>query len=180
MAQGLSLILNFLRWLYFLFPPEIRPDRTIAIQFGLFCVSWAVLHRFVFRPYVKLIHAREAKTTGLQEKAAKARERGEKLKTDYETFMKSERKKLTSWVEEERKRIGESEHEILNEARSAASAQLEQVRKKISADSETVRKDLFPKAADYASQIVSKLIGYNVTVPAKSKPSGATAETAVN
>jgi F-type H+-transporting ATPase subunit b len=160
--------------------PSLFPDYTMAIQFGLFSGSWFVLHRFVFSPYQKLIHAREEKTTGLQEKSAKARELAEKLKTDYEAFMKSERKKIASWVESERKRIAESEHEILSEARNSASKQADVARQKISADQEKVRKELLPKTQDYAGQIVSKLIGYKVVVTGSvNKKSGQSAETSV-
>src|SRR5437868_2662854 len=100
------------------------PNFTLLIQLGLFFASWAVLHFLVFRPYLALVHARHEKTAGLKEKAIADREKAERLKNDYETFMKAERKKITTWTDAERKKIAEEEQQTIQAARDEAGRDL--------------------------------------------------------
>lgn len=145
--------------------PAISIDFTLFIQAGLFFASWMVLHFLVFKPYLALIEARHAKTTGLMEEAAKAKLRATQLETDYETFMKAERKKISEWTDGERRKVGDEEREIVGKARAEVTGELEALRKQVNADLEKARKDLLPQVGEYSSHIVSKLVGYNVKVP---------------
>lgn len=145
--------------------PSLFPEPLLLlIQMGIFFASWLVLHTLVFKPYMALLKARREKTVGLLEKATKAKARAVQLQTDYETFMKAERKKIVAWTDDERKRISDDERQIVSEARDSVAKELQSVRAKISADCEKARRDLLPQIADYSSQIVSKLVGYSVKV----------------
>lgn len=141
------------------------PDYTLFIQLGIFLASFVVLKFMVWDPYVKLIHLRHSKTAGLKEQAEKAKVDAAKLQNDYETLMKNERKRINTWVEEERKKIENQEKEVISSARDEVAKHLESVRNKIKSDSDSAKKELEPLINDFSSRIVSKLVGYNVTVP---------------
>lgn len=145
------------------------PDYTLFIQLGIFLACFVVLKFMVWDPYVKLIHLRHSKTAGLKEAAEKAKVDAQRLKTEYETFMKNERKRVTTWTEEERKKIQDQEKDIVSNARDEVAKHLDAVRKNIDADTAAARKELEPLVADFSSRIVSKLVGYNVTVPTSTK-----------
>ncbi len=140
------------------------PDYTLFIQLGIFLACFVVLKFMVWDPYVKLIHLRHSKTAGLKEAAEKAKSESLRLKNDYEAYMKNERKRVNTWTEEERKKIQEQEKEIVSGARDEVAKHLEAVRMKIETDTAAARKELEPLVADFSSRIVSKLVGYNVTV----------------
>ena len=144
---------------------ELLPNGTFFIQLGLFFICYLFLRTFVFGPYLDLLQARRDKTTGLKEQAARDTERAEKLKQDYEMFIRAERKKLNVWLDKERGQIAELERQTIQQARSHVSEELKQNRKNLSEEAERARKELEPLVLDYSSQIASKLIGRNVKVP---------------
>jgi len=144
---------------------ELIPDFTMAIQTGIFFACWVVLHYLVFKPYLALLHARHAKTSGLRERAVADRERAEKLKVDYEQFMKAERKKVAGWTDNERRKVGEEERQIVQRARDEASKELQGLRARVTTEYEKARSELLPQVRDYSSHIASKLLGYKVNVP---------------
>lgn len=162
-------------------PAEFIPNYTIFIQLGLFFVCYFMLNKFIFAPYLSLLEARRMKTSGLKEKAATERERAEKLKEQYETFMRAERKKVGTWVDEERKKISEQERLALTDARNQAAAELKKKREQISHETDKIRKDLAPLVNEYSSLIASKLAGRKVSVSGAGLGSkkSATAETTV-
>ena len=145
---------------------ELIPDFTFFIQIGIFLACYAVLNVFVFKPYLALLRAREAKTVGLREEAAKNVEKAESLKSQYDTFMKAERKKLASWTDEQRRHIGDEERKLLQRAREEVGAELQSLRSKLKTESERAREALVPLIPEYSSSIATKLVGYQVKVPA--------------
>jgi F-type H+-transporting ATPase subunit b len=143
---------------------------------GIFFATYLVLNQLVFKPYLALIHAREGKTSGLKEKAIQQKEEAEKLKASYEIFMKEERKKINAVVDQERSKVAEEERAIIGKARAESNEELGKVRKTIDAESKEARKQLQSLVNDYSSEIVSKLVGKPVKVPASMK-AGASRET---
>jgi len=150
--------------------PSLIPNLTIFIQMGIFFASWAVLHFLVFRPYVALIKLRKEKTVGLLEKADRDRAEAVQLQEKYDTFMKAERKKIVAWTDDERKKINEAERQTVSEAREAMGKELHGLREKIRTETDKARKELLPQVGEYSSNIVSKLVGYAVKVPASVEP----------
>jgi F0F1-type ATP synthase membrane subunit b/b' len=140
------------------------PNQTALIELGLFLLSFVILKFLIFDPYVKLIHLREAKTTGLKESAEKARQEAEKYRVDYDEFLKGERKKLNQMVEEERRKISDEGREIIQASRGKAMERLEGLRKQVDADSQRARQELTPMVGEFSSKIASKLVGFNVTI----------------
>ena len=135
-----------------------------GVQLGLFLLSFIVLKTLVFEPFLKLIHLREEKSHGLKEEAEKNREKAQKLKVDYEAFMKAQHKKTTEWLDAERKKVTEQEHAIVLAARNEVGQQLQGVRKQINEDLAKVRTELSPLIADFASRIATKLVGKAINI----------------
>lgn len=146
--------------------PSLIPDPFIlVVQLGIFVASWVVLQRFVFRPYLELIAAREKRTVGLKDEAYHSRAKASELREAFESSMKEERHRISQFVDEERRKLADEEREILQAARMQASELLERSRKETQAEVEKARHELLPQVRDYSGQIVSKLMGYKVTLP---------------
>ncbi len=145
---------------------ELLPNMTFFIMLGLFFASYVMLKTFVFTPYLGLLEARRAKTSGLKERAFEEQERAQKLKEDYETFMKAERRKVATWMEEERKRVAEEERQVIQQARDKSNAELGKIRDSIHAETERAREELLPLVNEYSSHLASKVLGHKVKVSA--------------
>lgn len=144
---------------------ELIPNYTMFIQMGIFFACYLVLNQLVFKPYVALLHAREAKTSGLKEKSLQQREEAERLRLSYDEYMKTERKNINAVVEKEREKVADEERAILAKARAESNEELTKTRKTIEAQSAEARKQLHSMVNEYSSEIVSKLVGKTVKVP---------------
>ncbi len=155
-------------------PPDLQ---ILGIQAVLFFVSFAALHFLVFKPYVQLLKLRQARTIGMRDKAAHARERSQKLQAEYDSHMREERKKVTAWSDGERRKIADAEREILQAARDQAGKDLQAARKKTEDELKEAQRALSPLAVEFSSAIASKLLGYKVKVPPKSADASKSTET---
>src|SRR5262249_26626515 len=144
--------------------PQLLPDFTLLIQLGIFIASYLVMRTFVFRPYLELLHARQAKTVGLKDQASAHRAKAQKLQQDYEAFMKAERKKVAEWSDAQRKLLTEEERAVVQKARADVGKELASLRSTVRSEYEAARRELLPHVADYSSQIASKLVGRTVKV----------------
>ena len=135
-----------------------------AIQLGLFLFSFVTMKLLVFKPLLELIHIREEKTHGLKHEAEEAHKKTLKLKADYDSFIKSEHKKTTQWMDEEKKKVTAEETQIVQVARNEASEKLDHLRSQIKSEAEKVRGELAPHISEFASQIASKLVGKAVNI----------------
>jgi F0F1-type ATP synthase membrane subunit b/b' len=143
---------------------DLMPNETMFIQLALFLASFFVLKTLIFDPYLKLLHLRHSKTTGLKDAAEKAKHQALKYQADYEEYMKAERKKIAHMVDAERKTTADEERTIIETARTQVAQKLEGLRKDLHESTEKTRKELSPFANEFSSKIASKLVGYNVTV----------------
>jgi F0F1-type ATP synthase membrane subunit b/b' len=146
---------------------ELIPNATMFVQLGLFFVCYFILKTLVFGPYLRLIELRREKTSGLKEKAAGDAVRAEKLKTEYDAFMKIERRKLSGWLDTERKKVSDETRHIIQEAREGVSTELKAVRAQIQKEADEARKQLAPLVGEYSSLIATKLVGRKIKVSAQ-------------
>lgn len=140
--------------------------KQMAVQFGLFGVSYAVLKTVLFNPYIELIHLRKEKSSALREKIAASRVRIDQLKAEYDSFLRLERKKVSTWQDEERQKVTDQERAAIEKARNEVAEKLEQARKEVDAQVALARNELLPLVAEYSSRIVSKLTGKAASVSA--------------
>jgi F0F1-type ATP synthase membrane subunit b/b' len=131
------------------------------IPFGalFFIVLWLSLSRFVFKPYLALIEARERATSGavdsIREKLARAAElrQGVEQKIGTERFAAVKQKLETISVAKQ------SATRVVEEAEIAAQTTLKEGRAQIARDVETVRTRTIGEADGLAEMIVQKLTG---------------------
>jgi len=158
--------------------PTLIPDFTILLQFVIFMSAYLVMKYLVFDPYVKLIELRKSKTEGLKVQAKQSKEKAVQLEEDYETLMKTERKKISVWLEEQRREVLDEERNIIHQARGQVAKSLEETGRKIDADLENSRKQLLPHISEFASEIAGKLLGRKVSISASSRASERAEQTA--
>lgn len=147
---------------------SLVPNFTFFIQLGIFIACYTVLRIFVFGPYLRLVHMREEKTTGLKAKAMQLTEQARKYQLDYETFMREERKKVAIWVDEERRKVADEERQIVQAARESANTEMQRVREEVKKEFSKARSELLPNISEYSSSIATKLVGHPIKVPASS------------
>lgn len=144
--------------------PVLVPDLTLFIQMGIFFASYFVLNALVFKPYLALLKARREQTVGLREAAERDRENAEKLKLEYETFMKAERKKISAWQDEERKKIQDEERTRIQTARDQAAKANEAARAVLDEEKAKAFQSLQSSVNEFSSAIVSKMLGRKIQV----------------
>ncbi|MCB0419136.1 MAG: ATP synthase F0 subunit B [Bdellovibrionaceae bacterium] len=149
--------------------PTLIPDYTLFIQLGIFMASYLVMRALVFKPFVELLQAREAKTTGLAERAVEAENEAAKFRADYDVKINQEKQRVAAYVDGEKAKIADEERKILEEARHSASQQLEAVRNKVRDESDAARTELHSKVGEFASQMTSRILGYSVNIQGAKK-----------
>ena len=140
---------------------DLNPDLNlfptqVGIELGIFFASYGVLNKVLFQPYLELVRARNAKSTDLKEKSAQQKVQAEKLQTEYDAFMKIQRKEVAHWLDEERALIEEARNKVAKELAASRKAAEEQL--------DIAKKELLPLVGDYSSKIVAKLTGKKVTI----------------
>jgi F-type H+-transporting ATPase subunit b len=154
--------------------PVLVPDYTLFIQMGIFFASYFILNSLVFKPYLALLKARREQTVGLRAAAEHDREKAESLRQQYETFLKAERKKITAWSDEERKKVQDEERSRIQQARDTAAKANDASRAVLEEERRKARKSLESSVNEFSSAIVSKMLGRSVQVS-----SGAAKKTSV-
>lgn len=159
--------------------PVLVPDYTIFIQVALFFASYFVLNALVFKPYLALLKARREQTVGLKEAAERDHAQAEKLRADYEIFLKAEKKKIAAWSDEERKKVQDEERLQIQKARDLAAKSNEASRAVLEEETRKARKSLEANVNEFSSAIVSKMLGRSIQVSGTSSAKKAALETQV-
>lgn len=144
--------------------PVLVPDFTLFIQMGIFFASYFVLNTLVFKPYLALLKARREQTVGLRAAAERDREMSIKLQAEYDTYMKTERKKVVAWTEAERKKVQDEERKTIQTARDTAAKANDVARAELEEEKQKARRSLETTVNDFSSAIVSKMLGRKVQV----------------
>lgn len=152
--------------------PVLVPDFTLFIQMGIFFASYFVLNTLVFKPYLALLKARREQTVGLRAAAERDREMSIKLQAQYDTFMKTERKKVVAWSEAERKKVQDEERKTIQTARDTAAKANDVARAELEEEKQKARRSLETTVNDFSSAIVSKMLGRKVQVSGSSSTKG--------
>ena len=150
---------------------DLNPDLNllptqIGIQLGIFFASYTVLNKVLYKPYLELAKARQAKSTDLKAQTEHQKEETIKFQTEYDAFMKKERKDISHWTEEEKKKVADEERSIIEAARNKVAKELAESQKQAEEQLSIARKELMPTVGELSSKIVAKLTGKKVTIAA--------------
>lgn len=154
---------------------DLNPDLNllptqIGIQLGIFFASYTVLNKVLYKPYLELAKARQAKSTDLKAQSAHQKEETLKYQVEYDAYMKKERKEISHWMEEEKKKVADEERSIIEAARNKVAKELADSQKQAEEQLSIARKELLPTVGELSSKIVAKLTGKKVTITTGTSP----------
>jgi len=154
---------------------DLNPDLSLAlpqmgIHLGIFFASYTVLNKVLYKPYLELAKARQAKSTDLKAQSAHQKEETLKYQAEYDAYMKKERKEISHWTEEEKKKVADEERAIIEAARNKVAKELAQAQKQAEEQLAIARKELLPTVGELSSKIVAKLTGKKVTIHSGASP----------
>lgn len=140
----------------------ISLDISLVYQIVLFLVLWFVLNKVLFRPYLRLLEEREAKTAGASHDAADLEREGARLKAQYEERVAQAQAAGGAAKEAILQEARQRREQVLIQARQEATATLELARREIASQVAGERQLAAAEAATVARQMASKILGRNL------------------
>jgi F-type H+-transporting ATPase subunit b len=143
-------------------PPIIDLDSTVFLQLGIFVVTWFLLSRLLFRPFLAVRGARDQGIEGARVEARRMDEEARGRMAEYETSVARARQKAGEERLKIRTEAAKKEREISDGARATAQASIEEARKAIHTQEREARKELETRSQEIARTIARKLLGREV------------------
>jgi F-type H+-transporting ATPase subunit b len=131
---------------------------TIVYQAALFVALYFVLKNLVFDRFLANLDARDERTRGALEAAARLREEAGRLQADYEVQLAQIRRRAATAGEAIRKAAEEQERELVESARREAASALTEARAKLAADAEAARATLAGEVTRLSEEILTNLL----------------------
>jgi len=138
------------------------PDSSFLIQIVLFIVLWIGLKRLLFDPVLRVLEARDARTSGLNREATAMKASAEQSATEYERRMREVRHQISASAEAERATAHTEERQLIAEARQEASGRLMQLRERLAGEAEAARGALAAEARDLSVRMFERAVGKKI------------------
>ena len=133
-------------------------DAQMILVWGvLFVIFWQLMARTVFRPFITVVEARDAATTGASEGAQKIVQEAEALKLKAEDTIAEVRVNAMKEKLSELAKARAQAQQIVEEAEHKAQAQIAKSRLELSDKLSKLRGELESEANEMAKAIVSKV-----------------------
>ncbi len=139
-------------------------DFTLFFHVGCFAVAYLALSNLIFKPYLKALALREARTIGGEELAATLMNEADAINVEYETKAKAVSASIRAEYEKNRLQALKESESLLAAARTQVTALLEQSRTKISSEITTARSKLAGEVPAITSAIASKMAGKEISL----------------
>lgn len=137
----------------------IVPNTTVVIQIAIILVLMFLLNTLLFKPMMRVLNERRARTVGRRERAAQAVSQAETIMKDYQTRI-SEARTEADKVRVELVRQGEAERAKITDAASAeAEKTVTEVKAKVAAESVSARQALKAEVDAIARSMAEKIVG---------------------
>lgn len=138
---------------------DLTPHDLMMIPVGtiFFVVLWVLLSKFVFKPHLALVEARESATTGAVEASRDKLARAAELRATYIDQLGTERIAAMKQKLEVVAAAKRAANEIVEHAETAAQAALKEGRLSIAKDTEALRDASLRDSAALADMVVSKV-----------------------
>jgi F-type H+-transporting ATPase subunit b len=131
-------------------------------------IFYFVLRFLFFKPLLKVMDEREARTIGAKKAAELAQAAAAEKIKQYEDALKQARAKVYAEQEAERKKLLDERAALLKEARAKAAAEVSAAKERIAAEIAVAKKDLEAGITQIASEIVQRVLQAS---PAPGSPS---------
>jgi len=139
---------------------EIPPDlTTVAIQMLLFVGLWLALSRLWFRPALRLIHERTARSEGAVREAQAIQAEAERLRGEHAAALDQVRAEAQREMQEMLREAEAEQKRLIADARADARRTLTEVRSRIAEEVAAARRGLRDSAGELAQLVASKILG---------------------
>lgn len=137
----------------------ININATLLIQLANFLLLMFLLNRLLFRPMVRVLAERKARTEGRKERAAKVDAEAESVLADYRRQIQ-EAKAAADQSRSRLVRDGEAErNKLLGTAAREAEKTVTEIRARVRAEAEDARKALGREAEAIADEMATRILG---------------------
>ena len=141
----------------------IDVDGSLFFQLGLFLVLFLAMKPLIIDPFLKVIEERENRTDGARRQAREMDIEAGDLGQDYEQQLGKVRKVAAEERERLRAEAQKLEAEIFKKAQSEANRIVEDGKSALEKQAGEVRAQLTEQSAALSQQIVSKMLGREVS-----------------
>jgi F-type H+-transporting ATPase subunit b len=121
-------------------------------------IFYFVLRFLFFKPLLKVMDEREARTIGAKKAAELAQAAAAEKIKQYEDALKHARAKVYAEQEAERKKLLDERAAVLREARAKAAAEVSAAKERIAAETAAAKKDLEAGITQIASEIAERVL----------------------
>jgi len=121
-------------------------------------IFYFVLRSLFFKPILKVMAERQARTLGAQKEAEKAKSAAAEKVKQYEEALKVAKAKVYLEQEAERKKLLDERAAFLKEARNKSSAEVNQAKERVAGELTTAKKDIEATASQLAMEIARRVL----------------------
>ncbi len=139
-------------------------DFTLWIHVACFAVAYLSLSNLIFKPYMKALADREARTIGGEAQAAALLNEAEAINTEYETKAKAVTASIRAEYDKNRAQAMKESETMLAAARTEAGALLEKSRTRIASEIASAKSLLSAEVPAITSAIASKMAGKEISL----------------
>jgi F-type H+-transporting ATPase subunit b len=144
--------------------PLVQPDPGLFIwTIVTFLVLLALLSKFVWKPLLAALQARQDRITQSLDEAKRAHEEGERLRRESAEIIRQAHAEAGTIVASSRADAERLREETKQKARTEAAAILAAAERQIQAEAVRARDDVRREAVDLSVAIASKLIRRNIS-----------------
>ncbi len=135
------------------------PDFSFYIQIVALFLLFAALRELMFRPVMRVLDERAARTTGVRAQAESMTRASDAAKGEHDRRLEEVRRSLAADTETARAAVAKDERAIVGAAQEQAGAYLTERRAAIAAQAATARAELAKESEDIAKLMVERVIG---------------------
>jgi F-type H+-transporting ATPase subunit b len=139
---------------------KIPPDFTILfLQIAIFVVLWVVLTRLWFKPALRILHERAARSEGAVREARAIQAEAERLRAEHAAALDQVRGEAQREMQEIVRGAETEQKRMIAEAREEAQRTLTEVRGRVAEEVANARRGLREQAEQIAREVVEKVLG---------------------
>jgi F-type H+-transporting ATPase subunit b len=132
---------------------------TIVFQIALFVALWLVLSRLWFRPALRILRERTARSEGAVQEARAVQAEAARLRAEHAAALDEARAEAQREMQDIVRHAEAEQKRLLAEARDDARRILGEVRTRIAEDVAEARRGLRDAAGDIARTVATKVVG---------------------
>jgi F-type H+-transporting ATPase subunit b len=137
----------------------ININATLLVQLVNFLLLMYLLNRLLFRPMLRVLEERRARTEGRRQQAAQLSSEGQALWDDYQKRLQAAKADADRTRTQVIRQAEGQRDRLLEAAAAEADKAVAQVRARLRAESEDARKALRAQVAPLAAAVAQRILG---------------------